>query len=62
MLAQHVYIEDGTHETREAAFKHYHFTMLCDLSSRNLVWGVGFRVFEGFGALQAYDAPPCPNP
>lgn len=29
MLAQHVYIEDGTHETREAAFKHYHFTMLC---------------------------------
>ncbi|CAK9015583.1 unnamed protein product [Durusdinium trenchii] len=32
--AQHVYIEDGTHETREAAFKHYHFTMLCgDFSS-----------------------------
>ena len=26
---QHVYIEDGTHETREAAFKHYHFTMFC---------------------------------
>eukprot|EP00439_Symbiodinium_sp_Y106_P031681 s1295_g3.t2 len=29
MLAQHVYVEDGTHETRMAAFKHYHFTMLC---------------------------------
>ncbi|CAL1147087.1 unnamed protein product, partial [Cladocopium goreaui] len=26
---QHVYIEDGTHQTREAAFKHYHFTMFC---------------------------------
>ena len=38
MLAQHVYVEDGTHETRMAAFKHYHFTMLCDLSS----WKPGF--------------------
>ncbi|CAJ1382420.1 unnamed protein product [Effrenium voratum] len=26
---QHVYVEDGTHQTREAAFKHYHFTMFC---------------------------------
>lgn len=34
LSAQHVYIEDGSHETREAAFKHYHFTMFCgDFSS-----------------------------
>ena len=29
LLPQHVYIEDGSHETREQAFKHYHFTMFC---------------------------------
>lgn len=29
LSSQHVYIEDGTHQTREAAFKHYHFTMFC---------------------------------
>ena len=29
LAPQHVYVEDGSHETREAAFKHYHFTMFC---------------------------------
>eukprot|EP00930_Biecheleria_cincta_P014533 TRINITY_DN12466_c0_g1_i1.p1 TRINITY_DN12466_c0_g1~~TRINITY_DN12466_c0_g1_i1.p1 ORF type:complete len:778 (-),score=68.96 TRINITY_DN12466_c0_g1_i1:204-2537(-) len=29
LLNQHVYVEDGTRETLEAAFKEYHFTLLC---------------------------------
>ncbi|CAE8666489.1 unnamed protein product [Polarella glacialis] len=27
--AQHVYVDDATHVTREAAVKHYHFTLMC---------------------------------
>mmetsp|Transcript_168515 Transcript_168515/g.535902 ORF Transcript_168515/g.535902 Transcript_168515/m.535902 type:complete len:819 (-) Transcript_168515:69-2525(-) len=26
---EHVHVEDGTHKTREAAFKHYRFTLFC---------------------------------